>query len=68
MNNVSELKIMRSAAGWYIGRTCMDDERPDMPMPYSRESDYYTTEKEAESILALKWPSGSPPPKLGVNR
>jgi len=54
VNNVSKLKVVHSDAGWYIGRICMDYEsfRPDEQ--HSRESGYYATKKEAESILAIK--------------
>lgn len=40
--NISELKIMRSNAGWYIGRTYEDE---GMELPYSRESYYYASYK-----------------------
>jgi len=56
METISELKVMRSAAGWYIGRSSTEDDSTDfsMPlsMPYSRESGYYATEDEAEKVLA----------------
>ena len=47
---ISELKILRSAAGYYIGRTCKEDGLP-FEEPYSRESGYYPTEKAAENDL-----------------
>ena len=43
-NNASELKVLRSAAGYYIGRT-------EEGMPYSRESTYFSTSEEAEELL-----------------
>lgn len=40
----SELQVLRSAAGYYIGRT-------QEGMPYSRESMYFKTKEEAEIRL-----------------
>lgn len=37
---VSELSVLKSAAGYYVGRT-LDG------MPYSRESGYFNTEKKS---------------------
>lgn len=48
---ISGLKVMRSAAGYYIGRTCEDPEMPGLEEPYSRESGYMAKEK-AEAQLA----------------
>lgn len=46
---ISELKVMKSAAGFYIGRSIME---MGFPLPYSRESqEYFPTEEEAESAL-----------------
>lgn len=42
---VSELAVLKSAAGYYIGRT-LDG------MPYSRESGYFRTESKAKEALA----------------
>lgn len=42
---ISELTVMRSAAGYYVGRWC--DEGP-----YSRESGYFPNERLAEEHLA----------------
>ena len=39
-----ELKVHRSAAGWYIGTYCNCG-------PYSRESGYYATEALAQRAL-----------------
>jgi hypothetical protein len=39
------LKVLRSAAGYYIGSQCYCG-------PYSRESGYYKTREEAEKDLA----------------
>jgi hypothetical protein len=43
---ISDLKVCKSAAGFYIGRTC--DEGP-----YSRDSEYYRTEKECTNDLRM---------------
>ena len=42
---VSELAVLKSAAGYYVGRT-LDG------MPYSRESGYFKTEAKAAEALA----------------
>lgn len=41
---VSELSVLKSAAGYYVGRT-LDG------MPYSRESGYFGTAEKAEEAL-----------------
>ena len=46
-HNTSEFKVCRSPAGYYIGTYCDCG-------PYSRESDYYKTEKQAEEALKNK--------------
>lgn len=43
-NNISELQVLKSAAGYYIGRT-------EEGMPYSRESTYFRTYEEAKELL-----------------
>ena len=43
-NNISELQVLKSAAGYYIGRT-------EDGMPYSRESGYFRTYEEAEELF-----------------
>lgn len=48
---VSDLKVMQSAAGWYIGRSYWDEEF-GFEGPYSRESGYYATEHEARVHLS----------------
>jgi hypothetical protein len=45
-DNISELQVLRSAAGYYIGRT-------ENGMPYSRESDYFRNKDDAEWALSL---------------
>ena len=43
-NNISEYQVLKSAAGYYIGRT-------QDGMPYDRISTYFKTAKEAEELL-----------------
>lgn len=47
---ISELKVMRSAAGYYIGRSCVEAGLP-FEQPYSRESCYYPSEEAAAADL-----------------
>lgn len=47
---VSELKIMKSAAGYYVGRSYQDEESGG-EFPYSRESGYFRTRAEAERSI-----------------
>jgi hypothetical protein len=42
---VSELQVLKSNAGYYIGRLTLEGE------PFSRESDYYRTRESADSAL-----------------
>ena len=44
-NNISELQVLKSAAGYYIGRT-------EEGMPYSRESNYFRGKDDAEWMLS----------------
>lgn len=47
----SELKVLKSAAGYYIGRQYFDIEINGW-LPYSRESqEYYQTEYQASAAL-----------------
>ena len=48
---ISELKVLKSAAGYYVGRSCTEDDEPGFPMPYSRESGYFPTREAAEGHL-----------------
>ena len=53
-NQVSELKIMKSNAGFYIGRTCFDAEM-QMTVPFDRQSGYFSTDIEARcQMLKMK--------------
>ncbi len=47
----SELKVMQSAAGFYLGTEYQG-------MPGSRESSYFRSEEEAEAALTT-WPDGA---------
>ena len=46
----SDLKVLNSMAGFYIGRTCWDPD-PGFEEPGSRESEYFRTHGEAERAL-----------------
>ena len=51
MDIITDLKVMKSAAGYYIGRGFTE---PDVPFeqPYSRDSlDYYPTREAAQYAL-----------------
>ena len=41
MMEVSEPIVMASAAGWYIGQLCKED---DFPMPFDRFTEYMSKE------------------------
>ena len=47
---VSDPMVLKSAAGFYIGELCWDQEYK-IPMPYSRIQGYYETEEEAQKDL-----------------
>jgi len=49
---ISDLKIMVSAAGFYLGRSYEEDDLPGVEFPYSRESEYFGTAYEANQALA----------------
>tara|TARA_R110000851_G_scaffold101934_1_gene218227 strand:+ start:644 stop:1096 length:453 start_codon:yes stop_codon:yes gene_type:complete len=51
MSQVSELQVMKSAAGYYIGRGYNDMGSTGYPFPYSRESGYYPTAQLAQTDL-----------------
>lgn len=60
---IGQLCIMSSAAGWYLGRPCIeciktranfgcgDHHAEWFPQPYNRESDYFHQKEEAENYL-----------------
>ena len=41
---------MASAAGWYIGTVCKDDEMPDLVQPYDRWTGYMTKEQAIDTL------------------
>lgn len=45
---ILKLEILESAAGFYIGRNCIENGEIQ---PYSRESGYFGTREAAESAL-----------------
>jgi hypothetical protein len=56
---ISELMILQSGAGYYIGRLCADlvEFAPNVfPEPYSRESGYYPTKESAEKAMKEGFP------------
>lgn len=48
---ISEYKVMQSAAGYYVGRTCTEPDYPYIQMPYDRATGYFATKEEAEYVL-----------------
>lgn len=54
-NNISEVKIMLSPAGYYIGREWYTTDpifKNEYPTePYSRNSGYFRTKEEAKTVL-----------------
>lgn len=46
MTTISKLKVMKSNAGFYLGRSDLEDGSP-----YSRESEYFETAERAEELL-----------------
>ena len=60
----SDLKVMHSAAGYYIGTsfTHTSGEYEGLIEPGSRESEYFATEAEAQRALATEtWDQRSQP-------
>jgi hypothetical protein len=52
----SDLKVMRSGAGWYVGTDYTqgpDDEFPGLVEPGSRDTEYMASKDEAEMTLIL---------------
>lgn len=45
--------VMKSAAGWYVGEACLDEDIPNFPMPYDRYTGYFLDKESAEKALAL---------------
>lgn len=48
---VSNLGVLQSGAGYFIGRTCWDTDHNGFEDMYSRESDYYPDRTSAEKAL-----------------
>ena len=46
---ISEYKVLKSAAGYYIGRLCHEGD--GLWIPYDRATGYYRSEFEANEIL-----------------
>ena len=46
---VSEDIVMASAAGWYVGAICKEDD--GFIQPYDRYTDYFATPEEAAEVL-----------------
>ena len=50
--DISDYKVMESAAGFYVGRSCLTAYDGDIiPEPYDRASDYFETHEAAASYL-----------------
>lgn len=49
---VTELQVMQSAAGYYVGRGLVSVECSAPGMPYSRESGYFSSSDAAADHLA----------------
>ena len=47
---LTPLRVLQSAAGWYIGRLYWDADMGGW-FPYSRDSDYYPTQAAAQADL-----------------
>jgi hypothetical protein len=50
-----KLEVLHSAAGYYIGTRCHTVGCDEAGLPYSRESGYYKTKKEAQKALDDDW-------------
>ena len=46
---ISEYQVLKSAAGYYVGRLCHEGD--ELWMPYDRASGYFETEAEAAELL-----------------
>lgn len=53
---VSELRVLRSNAGYYAGRVCIDPAIPEagLSIPFDRVSPYYATEAAAQTDVTLQ--------------
>lgn len=53
--NISELQVLHSNAGYYLGRTCEDEvDGMVFDVPYDRQSGYYKTQEQAEQALRFE--------------
>lgn len=52
MSRISELKVLQSAAGYYLGKVYWDREAKAW-FPYDRYSGYFPTREAAEQALEL---------------
>lgn len=50
----SDKQVLRSAAGYFIGTTCWDEDYGGFEDMGSRESGYYETKEAAEKALKLE--------------
>jgi len=48
--DISEYKVMKSPAGYYVGKEYYDQEMIGW-FPYSRNSEYFKSHKEAKKLL-----------------
>ena len=48
--DISQLQVLKSNAGYYLGRTYHDHEI-NAWLPYDRQSDYFSTREQAEQAL-----------------
>ena len=49
MEKISELQVMQSAAGYYLGHTYYDEEMEGW-FPWSRETEYMTKEDAVKTL------------------
>ncbi len=50
--NITDYKVMRSNAGWFVGRGCFPySSLPDFELPYDRLSGYFGSASEAQEWL-----------------
>ena len=50
MMEVSEPIVMASAAGWYVGKVCKDEDCGGMIVPYDRYTEYMTQESAQKCL------------------
>ena len=49
---VSDLQVLQSAAGFYLGRLCWSEECDGLVEPYSRETGYMTESAAKEALTS----------------